>query len=70
MEQQIISHEINTLGWLIQDAQEKAEQLCVTPNEYDEWVRPLALALQLAGQIAGRASASFEEQEKGGQNES
>ena len=64
MEQQIISREINTLGWLIQDAQEKAEQLCVTPNEYDEWVRPLALALQLAGQIAGRASASFEEQEK------
>jgi hypothetical protein len=64
MEQQIISHEINTLGWLIQDAQERAEQLCVTPNEYDEWVRPLALALQLAGQIAGRASASFKEQEK------
>ena len=64
MENQTISHEINTLGWLIQDAQERAEQLCVTPNEYDEWVRPLALALQLAGQIAGRASASFEEQEK------
>jgi len=64
MENQTISHEINTLGWLIQDAQERAEQLCVTPNEYDEWVRPLALALQLAGQIAGRASASFKEQEK------
>ena len=64
MEQQIISREINTLGWLIQDAQEKAEQLCVTPNEYDEWVRPLALALQLAVPIAGRASASFKEQEK------
>ena len=64
MENQTISHEINTLGWLIQDAQERAEQLCVTPGEYDEWVRPLALALQLAGQIAGRASASFKEQEK------
>ena len=64
MENQTISQEMNTLGWLIQDAQERAEQLCVTPNEYDEWVKPLALALQLAGQIAGRASASFKEQEK------
>lgn len=61
MENQTISQEMNTLGWLIQDAQERAEQLCVTPKEYDEWVKPLALALQLAGQIAGRASASFKE---------
>ena len=64
MENQTISHEINTLGWLIQDAQERAEQLCATPNKYDEWVKPLVHALQLASRIAGRASASFKEQEK------
>ena len=64
MENQTISHEINTLGWLIQDAQERAEQLPVTREEYEKWVRPLALALKLAGQIASRASASFNEQEK------